>query len=57
MIYPFASLGTPPQSTAYRGGATRLTVGADCQIREGVTVTTGTRGWRRGHRASATAAS
>ncbi len=42
VVYPFASLGTPPQSTGYRGGATRLTVGADCQIREGVTISTGT---------------
>lgn len=42
VVYPFASLGTPPQSTGYRGGATRLVVGADCQIREGVTVSTGT---------------
>jgi UDP-N-acetylglucosamine acyltransferase len=42
VIYPFASLGTPPQSTGYRGGATRLTVGAGCQIREGVTMSTGT---------------
>ena len=42
VVYPFASLGTPPQSTSYRGGATRLTVGRDCQIREGVTVSTGT---------------
>jgi UDP-N-acetylglucosamine acyltransferase len=41
-IYPFVSLGTPPQSTAYRGGATRLTIGSDCRIREGVTVSTGT---------------
>jgi UDP-N-acetylglucosamine acyltransferase len=41
-IYPFASLGTPPQSTSYRGGATRLTIGRNCQIREGVTVNTGT---------------
>jgi UDP-N-acetylglucosamine acyltransferase len=41
VIYPFASLGTPPQSTAYRGGATRLVVGEDCQIREGVTISTG----------------
>jgi UDP-N-acetylglucosamine acyltransferase len=41
VIYPFTSLGTPPQSTAYRGGPTRLTVGADCQIREGVTISTG----------------
>jgi UDP-N-acetylglucosamine acyltransferase len=41
-IYPFASLGTPPQSTKYRGGPTRLNIGADCDIREGVTMNTGT---------------
>jgi UDP-N-acetylglucosamine acyltransferase len=41
-IYPFASLGTPPQSVRYRGGPTRLVVGADCDIREGVTINTGT---------------
>ncbi len=41
-IYPFASLGTPPQSVHYRGGPTRLTVGANCQIRESVTINTGT---------------
>lgn len=41
-IYPFASLGTPPQSKRYRGGATRLVVGADCDIREGVTMNVGT---------------
>ncbi len=40
-VYPFASLGTAPQSTGYRGGATRLTVGRNCQIREGVTINTG----------------
>jgi UDP-N-acetylglucosamine acyltransferase len=42
VIYPFASLGTPPQSTRYRGGATRLTVGADCDLRESVTMNLGT---------------
>ena len=42
VIYPFASLGTPPQSVKYRGGPTRLLVGADCDIREGVTMNTGT---------------
>jgi UDP-N-acetylglucosamine acyltransferase len=42
MVYPFASLGTPPQSVKYRGGPTRLVIGADCEIREGVTVNTGT---------------
>jgi len=41
-IYPYASLGTPPQSTKYRGGPTKLIVGADCDIREGVTMNTGT---------------
>jgi UDP-N-acetylglucosamine acyltransferase len=42
IIYPFASIGTPPQSVKYRGGPTRLVVGADCDIREGVTMNTGT---------------
>ena len=27
-IYPFASLGTPPQSVHYKGGPTRLVIGA-----------------------------
>ncbi len=42
VVYPFASLGAPPQSVRYRGGATRLVVGSDCDIREGVTMSTGT---------------
>lgn len=42
VVYPFASLGTSPQSAGYRGGATRLTIGQHCQIREGVTISTGT---------------
>jgi UDP-N-acetylglucosamine acyltransferase len=46
VIYPFASLGTPPQSVSYRGEPTRLVVGADCDIREGVTMNTGTAGDR-----------
>lgn len=41
-IYPFSSLGTPPQSVHYRGGATRLMIGARCQIRESVTINIGT---------------
>src|SRR3989440_12219011 len=48
LIYPYASLGTPPQSVKYRGGPTRLVIGADCQIREGVTVNTGTEDDRGG---------
>jgi UDP-N-acetylglucosamine acyltransferase len=42
VIYPFASLGTPPQSSGYRGEPTTLSVGADCQIRESVTMNLGT---------------
>ena len=42
VIYPFASLGTPPQSTRYRGGPTRLAIGSDCEIRENVTINIGT---------------
>lgn len=42
VVYPFASLGTPPQSVHYRGGATQLVIGPRCELREGVTVNTGT---------------
>src|ERR1700689_154807 len=42
VVYPFASLGTPPQSFKYRGGPTRLAIGADCEIRENVTANLGT---------------
>lgn len=43
-IYPFASLGAPPQSVHYHGEPTRLEIGADCLIREHVTMNTGTVG-------------
>jgi UDP-N-acetylglucosamine acyltransferase len=46
VIYPFASLGTAPQSISYRGEPTRLVVGTDCDIRQGVTMNTGTAGGR-----------
>src|SRR6202012_6105083 len=42
VVYPFSSLGTPPQSVHYRGGATRLVIGAHCEGRENVTMNTGT---------------
>jgi UDP-N-acetylglucosamine acyltransferase len=42
VVFPFASLGTPPQSVHYRGGATRLIIGPHCELREGVTMSTGT---------------
>ena len=41
-VYPHATLGTSPQSVNYRGGPTRLVIGADCKIREGVTMNAGT---------------
>jgi UDP-N-acetylglucosamine acyltransferase len=42
VVSPFASLGEAPQSVTYRGGPTRLVVGADCDIRQSVTMSTGT---------------
>jgi UDP-N-acetylglucosamine acyltransferase len=42
VVYPFASLGTPPQSVHYRGEPTKLVIGPHCQIREGVTMNIGT---------------
>jgi UDP-N-acetylglucosamine acyltransferase len=41
-IASFTSLGGPPQSTRYRGGPTTLVIGADCDIREHVTMNIGT---------------
>jgi UDP-N-acetylglucosamine acyltransferase len=42
VVYPFSSLGTPPQSVHYRGGPTRLMIGARCELRESVTMNIGT---------------
>jgi UDP-N-acetylglucosamine acyltransferase len=42
VVYPHAVLGTPPQSLKYGGAPTRLVIGTDCAIREGVTMSTGT---------------
>jgi UDP-N-acetylglucosamine acyltransferase len=44
IIYPFASLGTAPQSLAYRGEPTALEIGEACTIRESVTMNVGTVG-------------
>lgn len=46
VIYPFASLGTPPQSVQYKGEPSRLLIGADCVLRENVTMNPGTAGGR-----------
>ncbi|MEW6257970.1 MAG: acyl-ACP--UDP-N-acetylglucosamine O-acyltransferase [Pseudomonadota bacterium] len=43
-IYPFASLGTPPQSVHYKGEPTQLLIGEECVIREHATANIGTVG-------------
>jgi UDP-N-acetylglucosamine acyltransferase len=42
VVHPFAVLGGTPQSVGYKGEPTRLTIGADCMIRECVTMSVGT---------------
>ncbi|QRG05129.1 acyl-ACP--UDP-N-acetylglucosamine O-acyltransferase [Xanthobacter dioxanivorans] len=44
VVYPFASLGTAPQSVHYKGERTELHIGAECVLREHVTASTGTAG-------------
>ena len=41
-LFPFVSLGGPPQALRYRGEPTRLTIGHDNVIREFVTINRGT---------------
>jgi UDP-N-acetylglucosamine acyltransferase len=41
-IHPFASLGAAPQHLKYAGEPSRLVIGADCVIREHVTMNPGT---------------
>ncbi|CFX41347.1 UDP-N-acetylglucosamine acetyltransferase [Candidatus Filomicrobium marinum] len=43
-IFPFASIGHQPQDLKYKGEPSTLTIGADCMIREGVTMNPGTEG-------------
>ncbi len=43
-IFPFASIGHQPQDLKYKGEPSTLTIGTDCQIREGVTMNPGTEG-------------
>ncbi len=42
IVYPFASIGLPPQHLKYRGEPSRLTIGVQNTIREHVTMHTGT---------------
>lgn len=41
-IFPFASIGAAPQDLSYRGEPTSVVIGADCVIRESVTINRGT---------------
>jgi UDP-N-acetylglucosamine acyltransferase len=43
-IFPFASIGHQPQDLKFHGEDSRLEVGSDCLIREGVTMNGGTEG-------------
>ena len=43
-VFPFASLGHEPQDLKFKGEHSTLTIGADCTIREGVTMNPGTDG-------------
>lgn len=43
-IYPFASIGTPPQDLKYKGEPSRLLIGANNIVREYVTMNPGTEG-------------
>src|SRR4051794_23374800 len=42
VIYPFVSLGGPPQDLSYHSEPTRLEIGERCTIREGTTMNIGT---------------
>jgi UDP-N-acetylglucosamine acyltransferase len=44
VVYPFASLGHRPQDLKYNGEPSRLVIGKNNQIREGVTMNPGTAG-------------
>ncbi|MCA8929283.1 MAG: acyl-ACP--UDP-N-acetylglucosamine O-acyltransferase [Alphaproteobacteria bacterium] len=43
-LYPFSSIGHPPQDLKYSGEASRLVIGRNCRIREHVTMNPGTEG-------------
>ena len=43
-IYPFSSIGQPPQDLKYKGEPSELRIGSDNVIREHVTMNTGTEG-------------
>lgn len=43
-VYPFASIGHPPQDLKYKGEPSRLVIGTDNTVREHVTMNPGTEG-------------
>jgi UDP-N-acetylglucosamine acyltransferase len=43
-VFPFASVGLPPQDRKYQGETSRLEIGRNCTIREHVTINPGTEG-------------
>ncbi|MDZ4843289.1 MAG: acyl-ACP--UDP-N-acetylglucosamine O-acyltransferase [Hyphomicrobium aestuarii] len=43
-VFPFASIGHQPQDLKFQGEPSTLSIGADCLIREGVTMNPGTAG-------------
>ncbi|MBM3572055.1 MAG: acyl-ACP--UDP-N-acetylglucosamine O-acyltransferase [Alphaproteobacteria bacterium] len=43
-IFPFASIGHPPQDLKYKGEPSQLIIGSNCTIREHVTMNPGTEG-------------
>lgn len=43
-VYPFSSIGEPPQDAGYAGESTRLEIGDNNTIREGATINRGTPG-------------
>lgn len=43
-IYPFSSIGHPPQDLKYEGEPSTVSIGKDCVLREYVTINPGTRG-------------
>lgn len=44
VIYPFSSIGHPPQDLKFEGEASTVAIGADCTLREYVTINPGTAG-------------
>jgi len=43
-IFPFVSIGHKPQDLKFKGEASKITIGKNCQIREHVTINPGTEG-------------